>query len=228
MKIIQPYDFSVITLQELIDNKTIIPSEGNRIWSASIFPTSKNLNLLSTIDKDHIVTQIDDTLFADFTVLDKVNQIVLVNNNTGKKYIKCIEIGDYNDSVKRYIQLDKPVDFNIDAGKFMNLPNIDHDLIHQLDVSTDLIHKPAINTEEFFNKHKPSMFETVIKHPHINIPNSNKIPFKNNNKVIIQQVFKWALDKGIKYIYCINEYRPYVIDSQWTTNYVYYTIKGSY
>jgi len=228
MKTIQPYDFSVISLQNLIDQKLILPAEGNKIWTASIFPKSKSLNLLDYLDKDRIVTQIDDSLFADFTVLDKVNQIVYVNNGAGKKYIKSVEIGDFNDSVKRYIQLEKPIDFNVDANKFLNLPVIDHELQNQLDVRADLIHKPAISTDEFFVKHRPDMFETQINHPHINVPNSDKTTFRNNNKAIIQQIFKWALDKGVKYIYCINEYRPYVIDSQWTTSYVYYTIKGSY
>jgi len=228
MRTIQPYDFTVVSMQELIDNKKIIPAIDNKIWSASIFPKSKVLNLLPNLDKDHLVTQLDDVLFSDFIILDKTEQIVLVNNGTGKRLIKCVEIGDFNDSVKRYIQLDKPVDFNVDENKFMNLPNIDHDLINELDVHTDLIHKPSISTDEFFVKKRPDMFETPIKHPHINIPNSNKIPFKNNNKAVIQQIFKWAKEKGIKYIYCINEYRPFVINSQWTTTYVYYTIKGSY
>lgn len=228
MKTIQPYDFSVITLQELIDTNTILPIDGNKVWSANIFPKSKDLNLLAGLDSERIVTQIDDTLFSDFIILDKTEQTILVNNNTGRKCIKAVEIGDFNDSIKRYVQLEKPIDFNTDSNKFLNLPQVDHDLLRQLDVSTDLIHKPEVGADDFFTKMKPDIFEAPIKHPNINVPNSNKATFKHNNKAIIQEIFKWALAKGIKYIYCINEYRPYVINNQFTTNYVYYTIKGSY
>lgn len=228
MRIIQPYDFTQVTLQELIDSKKILTADGNKVWAASIFPKSKVLNLLAHTDKDRIVTQIDDVLFGGFIMLDKTIQTVLVNDGKGRRHIKCVEIGDFNDSVKRYIQLDKPADISVDAQKFMNIPTIDHDLISQLDVSTDLIHKPAVDTDDFFTKKRPDMFDTPIKHPHIQVPRASNIPFKNNNKAIIEQVFKWAMDKGIKYIYCINEYRPYIIDQTWITPYVYYTVKGAY
>lgn len=249
MRTIQPYDFSQVKLQDLIDQKKILYAKNNKTWSASIFPKSKELNQLAISDKDHIITQLDDTLFKDFIVLDKLNQIVMVNHGTGKRFIKCVEIGDFNDSVKRYTQLDKPVDYSLDAKVFLNLPKFDMELTAELNVNLDipirgqqpipilyhrdgsaptLFHVPDIELPVLTRKAKPDMFDTPINHPHINIPKPSLLPFKNNNKGIIEQIFKWAKTKGIKYIYCINEYRPNVISSDYVTPYVYYTIKGSY
>jgi len=228
MRIIQPYDFTQVSKQSLIDQKLILPVDGNKVWHASLFPKSKELNILPYIDKDRIITQIDDELFQNFIVLDKVNQNVYINNNTGRKYIKSIEIGDFNDSVKRYSQLDRPVDYNSDAKTFLNLPMYDFELVHELDTSVELIHRPDISIEEFITKQRPAIFDTPINHPHISQPAPSPLPFKYNNRAIIEEVFKWALDKGVKYIYCINEYRPYAVTTEWTTPYVYYTIKGSF
>lgn len=228
MRVIKPYDLQQVTMQSLIDKGLILPADGNKIWTASLFPKSKELNILPNIDKDRIITQIDDSLFSDFIVLDKQNQNVYVKRGTGRKYIKSVEIGDYNDSVKRYAQLDKPIDYNADAKKFLNLPTYDFSLIQQLNTSVELIHQPGVNINDFLPPARMEMFETPIDHPHITHPKPKPTAFKHNNKAIIEHIFKWALDKGVKYIYCINEYRPYSMTQEWTTPYVYYTIKGSY
>lgn len=228
MKIIQPYDFTQVTMQSLIDNQLILPVDGNKVWQASIFPKSRELNALSNIDKDRIITQIDDELFQNFTILDKVNQNIYINNNTGRKYIKSVEIGDFNDSVKRYSQLDKPVDYNADAKTFLNLPMYDFELVYELDTHVDLVHKPGVDMADYLPKMRPPLFETPINHPHISQPLPRPTPFKHNNRAVLEEIFKWALDKGVKYIYCINEYRPYAVTTEWTTPYVYYTVKGSF
>ncbi len=228
MKVIQPYNLQEVTMQSLIDQKLILTVDGNKVWQASIFPKSKELSALASIDKDRIITQIDDELFGSFTVLDKVNQNVYVRRGSGRKYIKSIEIGDFNDSVKRYTQLDKPIDYSADANKFLNLPSYDFDLTDQLNTSVTLIHRPGTNIEDFVISRKPQLFDTPIDHPHISNPAPSPRPFKHNNKAIIEHVFQWALEKGVKYVYCINEYRPYSMTQEWTTPYVYYTIKGSY
>ena len=228
MKVIQPYNLQEVTMQSLIDQKLILPVDGNKVWQASIFPKSKELSALVSIDKDRIITQIDDVLFSNFVILDKVNQNVFVKRGTGRRYIKSIEIGDFNDSVKRYAQLDKPIDYNLDARKFLNLPLYDFELTNQLNTSVEMIHRPGANIDDFIIPPKPQLFDTPIDHPHIPFPQPSPRPFKHNNKAIIEHVFKWALDKGVKYIYCINEYRPYSMTQEWTTPYVYYTIKGAY
>jgi len=228
MRVIKPYDLTQVTMQSLVDKGLILSADGNKIWSASIFPKSKVLNILPNTDKDHIITQIEDSLFSKFVVLDKPQQNVYIKLGTGRKYIKSVEIGDYNDSVKRYAQLDKPIDYSGDAKKFMNLPVYDLTLIQELDTSVEMIHRPGVNLADFLPQSRRQMFETLIKHPHIPHPKPLPLPFKHNNKAIIEHIFKWALDKGVKYIYCINEYRPYSMTHEWATPYVYYTIKGSY
>lgn len=229
MRIIQPFDFSQVTLDDVLASKQLLPVSGNKIWMASIFSNLRDLNNLSFIDKDRQITQLDDTLFNGFTILNNINQDVYINNGKGRKYIKSIEIGDFNDSIKRYTQLDKPIDYNLNANVFLNLPQIDFSLSHQLDViPKDLIFKPEINIDNFSKRIKPELFEVSINHPHINYPKSLPIPFKHNNKALIESIFKWATTKGIKYIYCINEWRPYSVTTEYTTPYVYYTIKGSY
>ena len=228
MRIIQPYDFSEITLDYLIENKKILPTNGNKVWSATIFPKSKQLNLLSFYDKNHIVTQISDDMFKDFVILNKTEETIFVNRGKGKKHIKAIEIGDFNDSIKRTIQLDKPIDYNENASVFLNLPKLDITLINQLELKKDLIFKPEVNINEFARTTKLDPFQSSINHPFITIPKQNNIILKNNNKRILEEIFKWAKFKGIKYIYCINEWRPYVINTDWTIPYIYYTIKGSY
>lgn len=226
MRILQPYDLSQISLESLIEQNKILPIEGNKVWSCSIFPLSKTVSSLDNFDKDHQITLIDDELFAGYTVLNKINEVVLVNNGTGRKMIKTSEFGTFEDSVKRYNQLDKPIDYNEDAQKFMNLPVVDVSLASQLNVATDLVHRPD-GLEAFTRKPKLGIFDTIINHPHITQPTSKKTPFKNNDKKIILEVLKWGLTKGIKYIYCINEYRPYLINHSYAAPFVYYTIKGS-
>lgn len=228
MRIIQPFDFSKITLDYLIENKKIIPTSHNKVWAASIFPKSKQLNILPFYDKNHIVTQISDDLFKDFIILNKSEETIYINRGNGRKHIKSIEIGDFNDSIKRYIQLDKPIDYNENAKLFLNLPKYDINLTNQLQIKKELTFNPDVNINQFLRTTKPDPFQAIIQHPFISIPKQNNIILKNNNKRILEEIFKWAKFKGIKYIYCINEYRPYCINTDWTTPYVYYTIKGAY
>lgn len=227
MKIIQPYDLTVNSIEALLNDGKILLAKNNKQWRATIFPKSTELNIINNYDKDNIITQIDDILFDGFTIVKKINSTILLDN-TKRDYIKCIEIGDFNDSVKRYIQLDKPIDYVIDAQSFINLPTTDNSLIEQLNVNVDLIHNPNINTNDLLIKKQSSIFETEINHPHINIEKPKPGIFKNNNKAIIEQIFRWAKDKGIKYIYSINEHRPYVISMSYVSSYIYYTITGSY
>lgn len=227
MRILQPYNLNVITIDQLLEQNKILPIQGNKIWSCSIFPLSKTVSSLEFFDKDHQITLIDDELFTGYTVLDKTQQTLLINNGTGRKLIKTTEFGTFEDSIKRYNQLDKPIDYNEDAQTFLNIPQYDVTLINQLNVSaTNLIHSPN-GLEDFLPKKRYSMFETPIDHPHINQPTSKKKPFKNNDKKIILEVLKWGISKGIKYIYCINEYRPYLINQSYASPFVYYTIRGS-
>jgi hypothetical protein len=227
MRILQPYDLSQVTLDSLIEQKKVLPVQGNKIWNCSIFPLSKTVSTLDHLDKDHQITLVDDSLFADFIVLDKIEQTILINNNTGRKLIRTSEFGTFEDSIKRYNQLDKPIDYNQDAQTFLNIPVTDPTLVSQMDVRlNDLVHRPD-GLDEFIPRKKLGIFDSVINHPHLTYPAAKKNPYKNNDKKIILEVFKWAKEKGIKYIYCINEYRPYIINQSYTTPFVYYTVRGS-
>lgn len=231
MKIIYPYDLSEVTIESLVYDKKIIHAKDNKSWQATIFHNSKKLNLISTYDKDHIITQVDDELFKDFILLERTEQTVFTDNNTKRDYIKCIEIGDYNDSVKRYTQLDKPIDYNNDAQTFLNIPQYDYSQTNNYNVGTDLIYKTDINVDDILPQKKPMFFDQqTVDHPHINTYDQNNTSSisKYNNKAFIEQVLKWAKEKGILYIYCINEYRPHIMNTSYTTPYVYYTIKGAY
>lgn len=227
MRILQPYDLNEVSVQTLLEQKKILPVNGNKVWSCSIFPLSKDISNLKFFDKDHQITLIDDELFVGYTVLDKINQTVLINNGTGRKMIKTTEFGTFEDSIKRYNQLDKAADYNEDAQTFLNLPLVDVSLTNQMDVILpDLVHRPD-GLQDFGQKTKMGIFDTPINHPHITYPTSNKSTFKSNDKKIILEVLKWGLRKGLKYIYSINEYRPYIVNQSYTTPFVYYTIRGS-
>jgi hypothetical protein len=227
MKIIQPFDLTKTSIESLLNDKKILLAKDNKSWSASIFPLSKKLNNITTFDKDHIITQIDDKLFDDFLIADNVNQTIYNITNTKRDYIKCIEIGDINDSIKRYTQLNVSVDYNTDAQKFLNIPNQDYSQNTNLNISNRNIYQSEIDILMSKNK-KNNIFDNNINHPHINQYNQSNNLTKNNNKSIIIQIFKWAKEKGIKYIYCINENRPNVINNQYVLPFVYYTIKGTY
>jgi hypothetical protein len=211
MKIIQPYDLSQIRLEDLIREKKVLPAQDNRVWHASIFPESKDVEVLSKFDSKNVLTKIDDSLFSDFITLDKVEQ--LVSYRHGHKYIKCTEFGDYHDSIKRYTQLDKPVDYKQNVREFVSFPGLESEL--------NVIPVNLIHTSE------PLEARSIdFKHPHIS-QRPNTRPSKMNNRTVIEEVLKWAKEKGIKYIYCINEWRPHVISKQFASSFVYYTIKGS-
>lgn len=230
-KVINPFDLSIYSINDLIRDKLIVPSNGLKAWSASIFPESLKDNISTLLyDKDHIITFINDDLYLDhnITILPKLNNTIFINNNTGKKVIKCKEFGTYDDSVKRFTNLEFPVSYNKDnnIANFLNLPKPTDAILNNI-ILDNLTFNPGV---EFNSNNKKSreekLFGQELKHPHINTP---KITgnFKNNNKAIIKAVFEWANLKGIKYIYSIKENRPNVISDNYVTNLVYYTIIGS-
>lgn len=203
--IINPFDLSQTSIDLLLKYNNIIETtEENRCWKASIFPKSTITGSL-LFDFKRQITKVDDNIFNGLTIVGKQN----FKFNTGK-YVKCIEIGDYNDSIKRYIQLNKHVDYVRNNNLFVG-PKQQNDL--QFEGHT-FLYPPSftIPLDE-----QSIEYDVIIEEP----------PFYNN-KQIIYSVVKWAIQKGIKYIYCINENRPYVINEQYLTNCVYYTVKGSY
>lgn len=221
--IINPFDLSQVRIEDLLKTKQILPAAGQKVWRASLFPKSTDVSFLS-FDKDHTVTLVDDELFSDFNIIRKVNQNVYVNRGTGRRFIKSIEIGDYNDSVKRKTQLDKPVDYNKDndAHAFLNLPKVNFAPVDVILDNPVFVPPTDITARE---QKKPS-FDIEIAHPHIT-PLPIVGSFKHNNKATIVEVLKWAKDKGVKYIYCINERRCNIISNEYVTPVVYYTVRGS-
>lgn len=224
MKIIQPYDLSIISLDALEYDKKILKIDANnKMWHSTILPKSTIINKFG-YSSDRIITQIDDSIFTDmgFILLDKREKTIIENN--GRKLIKTIEIGDYIDSVKRYTNMNVPLDINSNAREFLNLikPN---QLRNQLDVKKPINFTLDSTIERFKPKEKSGIFDSNINHPHINRPKLNK-DIKHNDKSIIIQILRWAKEKNIKYIYSINEYRPYIMSKNYVTPYVFYTIKG--
>lgn len=227
MTIINPFDLSTITIEKLLEQKKILPSEGNKVWRASIFPDINPIEALNQYDKDHIITKVPAEIFDGFTMLLKPEDVVNVTN--GKKWIKSKEYGNYDDSVKRFTLLDKPIDYNKDynASAFLNLPKIDGIKANNVVIEdSQLFHKPGLDVLPL-KKEKIDFLNTtdLFSHPHVQ-PLANTGNFRMNNKSYIMAVLEWARAKGIKYIYCINEWRPNVISDNYTTNLVYYTVKG--
>lgn len=230
-KVINPFDLSLYTIDDLLRDNIIIPTNNLKAWSASLFPESLK-DKISTLlyDKDHILTFINDDLYKDhnITILPKITSTILVNNNTGKKVIKCKEFGDYNNSVKRFSNLETPVSYNKDnnINTFLNLPKPIDPILSNV-VLDNLIFNPGIELNINIKKSREEkMFGQQLNHPHINTP---KVVgrFNNNNKAIIKAVFEWANKEDIKYIYSIKENRPNIIFDNYVTNFVYYTIIGS-
>lgn len=226
--IISPFDFTQITEDSLIKAGTIIPSIGQKVWQASIFPNTTEVESTNSqrYEKDRIITKIDPSFFDGFHILTKTDSLKPTKN--GKIWIKTEEFGDYQNSVKRYTQLDRPIDWVKEtASSFINLSKPDNIEIN------DVILKP----EEFVLQ--PSIIDSVPRkkkdffqsEEHFNHPFITPRPitgtFKINSLEYISQIFKWAKNQGIKSIYCINELRPFIISDNWTTNLVYYTIIGS-
>jgi hypothetical protein len=228
-KIINPFDLSKQSIEDLLRTNLIIESSvDNKAYHATLFPESiRTLTDTLSYDKDHILTYIDDNLYTEYKmiILSKRNQEVFINQ--GKKFIKCKEFGDYNNSVKRFININKPVSYNKDnnINNFLNLPK---PIAISLNVSEPvLIFNPGVNISPKLKKSKEELlFGQELKHPHINTPKITG-DFKNNNKHIIKAVFEWAQTQNIKYIYSINENRPNVISNNYLLNSVYYTITGS-
>jgi len=228
MNIIKPYNFAETSEELLLNEKKIILKDNNNFsFYASIFPKSKIDNSVDFLyKKDRIITLIDDSIFTEmgFVLLDKENSIIIENNK--RFYINSKTYGDYNDSVKRYTNLSKPVDINNNTQDFLNIPK-PRQRQDKTDIKLDdLTFKTDIDILNFGNTSSPDLFEDNINHPHIQKYKLKNKPFKYNNKNYIIEVLKWAKDKGIKYIYCINESRPYIQNKNYVAPYIYYTIKG--
>lgn len=212
--IIYPYDLNIVTTESLlVDNKIVPVNDDNFSWYNTILPKSfYQDNEFLKYSKDRIVTLVDDSIFTDFniTLLNTYDQIIITDDK--RKYIKSYEIGDYINSVKRFTQLNKSIGYNVDAQKFLNLPKNQITQKSQLNVMGDFKYGVQLETSE---------------HPHIT--HQKKIPqeYKYNNKTYIIEALKWAVNNGVKYIYSINEYRPYIQNTSHVTPYVYYTITGS-
>ena len=225
--IIQPFDLSQVTIQSLLDQKLILPAVDLKTWQASIFPLSEQSNIkVPTYNKDQKLTFIDDSFWSDYglTILSHYNQLTPYKN--GDKYIKSIEIGDYSNSVKRYTVLDQAIDYvKSDASAFLN---VSRPLPKSLDVGNpNMFFKGDTSIEPIARLSvEERLFGTNISNPHVQIPRTGG-NFKHNNKAIILAIFAWIQSQDIKYVYCINEYRPYVISKDYVLNSVYYTVKGS-
>ncbi len=227
MKIINPFDLSTVTIEQLLAQKKILPSAGNKVWHASIFPDTNPIEALSKYDKDNIITKVPAEIFSEFTILMKPEEVVSVG--PGKKWIKSIEYGTYDDSAKRFTMLEKPIDYNknYSAISFLNLPKIDGIKANDVQIDpSNLFHNPGADLMPSSKKKIDFLNATdLFHHPHIQ-PQPNKGVNKLNNKAYIVAVLEWAKAKGIKYIYCINEWRPNIINDNYATNLVYYTVKG--
>lgn len=212
----------------LLDQKEIIQHDINNFaFYASIFPESKIDNVVDkTYRRYNILTTIPDEIFNDFdfTLLNKENEVIIENNK--RKFIKSKLIGDYEDSIKRYTNLNKPIGINKDAQKYLNLPRPKNNIDRINVIENDLIYKNEINITEFLPEQRNNIFDDSINHPHINQEKLRKETFRFNGKDYIIEVLKWAKNKGIKYIYCIIEQRSYIINKSYVTPYIYYTIKG--
>ena len=161
------------------------------------------------------------------TVLQKLDDYVIVNDGAGRLFVRSTVMGDYDDSVKRYQNLDKPVSYNKDGDirTFLNLPKaLPAELTND---STRTVFNP---NSSLLPARRQSMEEKLfgqdLVHKHINTPRLTGV-FKNNDKTTISAVFDWARARGIKYIYSINERRPNVISDNYVLNLVYYTVTGS-
>lgn len=226
IEIIKPYGENP-NIDLLLDEGSIIKTDSNNFYIyASIFPKSKIKEGVDFLyKKDRIITTIDDEIFTDknFKLLDKEESTVIENNK--RSYIKAKSFGNYEDSVKRYTNLNKPIDINKNIQEFLNLPR-PQNRPDKTDVTLKDLTFETNNIDEFFPKVKPDLFADNINHPHIQQSKLRKKPFKYNNKNIILEVLKWAKEKGITYIYCINEHRPYIQNKSYVTPYIYYSVKG--
>jgi len=210
MDIIQPF-INNINTTELLADKKILLAKDNLVYKSMIFPESTNIQSIN--NKNNFITKIDNSFFDDFIILNKHDDYVYYDNNTKRDYIKSINIGDYNDSVKRYTNINKPIDYNLNSQSFLNLPNIENETVE----NSTIYNVNKISTSNISN----NIFDNY------KIPQTKK-NIKYNDKTTLLEIFNWAKLKGIYFIYCIIEHRPYSINKMYTTPYVYYTIKGAY
>lgn len=220
---------SVYTISVLLKQGKILDANGNTSFTATIFPESMRDKVSALkYDKDNIITFIDDSFYYDndITILEKSDSYVSTTN--GKKYIRSNKIGDYDNSVKRYTSINMPLSYNKDENSFDFL-NLKKPVPKILDVENkQLIFSPGndLIVQKNKNEREEQLFGSNFSHPHINNPKVTG-SFKNNNKAIIKGIFEWIVSNDIKYVYSINEYRPYVINNNYVTNLVYYTVTGS-
>lgn len=114
-------EYNNYTVNELLSDNKIVLSKYNLPYHNTIFPKSTQIRTIDNFSRNKIITKIDDELFKDFYILSKKEQTVYLKNNTIRKYIKCKEFGDINNSYKRYNNVNAPIDYNIDANSFLNI-----------------------------------------------------------------------------------------------------------
>lgn len=228
--VINPFDLSEVTVSELLATGKIVQADGgSRPWNATLFPESMRSKTSGlAYDRDRIINYIDDGIYAEYgiTILQKYEQMVDVNGGSGRLFVRSTQFGDYDNSVKRYAMLDKPVSYNKDndIGAFLNLPK---SLPPELTLTDATSFDPGTSFLPAARKSmEEKLFGQAFKHSHINTPRVAGT-FKNNDKTTIRAVFDWVRGMGIKYIYSINERRPNVLSDNYVLNLVYYTVTGS-
>lgn len=216
MKVIYPERFKDRPIAELLRLKEIIEVKNNPTYRNTIFPKSTKIRKPSNFYKNRIITQIDDSFFNNFYVLDTMNQIIYTDDNTKRHYIKSAEFGDIENSYKRYNNVNSPIDYNVDADKFLNLNKYRKQVITEHNIKSKVILNPDKQTEIFTNDINilPGRIKSVDN-------------FKRfNDRTTIEYVIKWARNEGIKYIYAIVENRPYVLSKEYTLPFTYFTVIG--
>lgn len=246
MRIDNPLDLQSYNnnIDLMLYDKKIVHADNrlNKPWKASIFPSSTNITT-NPNNLTYITTVINEDIFKDvnsihgfnFILLPKLNGNIIINDK--RKFIKSIEIGDINDSIKRYVNIDKQVTTETDIKKIDKIHNTNNSEVPNNLAYDNFAHD--INYNEFLpesikNDNIILDKSNYIKNQPYNISNKfntlntiNKDTLFTNSAYIIE-VLKWAKEKGVKYIYCINEYRSNIINTQYVNSYVYYTIMGSY
>lgn len=215
MNCITPIEFENISIDELLNNKKIVLSKYNLPYYNSIFPKSTPLNTLDQFSRNSIITQLDDEIFDDFIIIQKPKQIIYTENNTKRLLIKCKEFGDYSNSYKRHNNVNAPFGYSTDAEEFLNLKV----LPKQIQTQTKKFIIPKPDSEQEYYKDEPNNLPQVLK--------TNNTITRFNDLTTIKYVLKWAKEQGIKYIYCIVENRPCIINKTYSTPYAYYTVIGS-
>lgn len=215
MNIEIPHKYKELIPELLLKQREIVLASKNKAYHNTIFPSGVNIRNPYEFNRNRIVTIIDNDLFDDFTILDKKEKVIYTDNGTKRKFIKCKEYGDINNSYKRYNNVNSPIDYNTDAKTFINLDNI----------RKELFKKEEIRNLNFANNELVNISEKANNLPQLR-DSKNKFN-RFNDRTTIEHVLKWAKEQGIIYIYAILEHRPYIFNKKYTSNFAYYTVLGS-